>query len=70
MKPYVRGKSIFFREVAIDDAEFIIGLRTDQEKSKHLSVTSNDVEKQRNFIYNYLNGQIDYYFMITCIFFS
>ncbi len=65
MKPYVRGKSIFFREVAIDDAEFIIGLRTDQEKSKHLSVTSNDVEKQRNFIYNYLSGQIDYYFMIS-----
>lgn len=65
MKPYVRGKSIFFREVAIDDAEFIIGLRTDLEKSKHLSVTSDDIYKQRNFISGYLNGQVDYYFIIS-----
>ena len=65
MKPYVRGKSIFFREVAIDDAEFIIELRTDLEKSKHLSVTSDDIDKQRNFISGYLSGQVDYYFVIS-----
>jgi len=64
MKPYVRGKSIFLREVAVDDAEFIVDLRTNPEKSKHLSVTSNDVDKQRNFISSYLNSQTDFYFLI------
>ena len=65
MKPYARGKSIFFREVTVDDAEFIIGLRTDPEKSKYLSVTSSDNDKQRNFIAGYLNSQVDYYFIIA-----
>ena len=65
MKPYVLGKSIFFREVVIADAEFIIELRTDLERSKHLSVTSDNIEKQRNFISCYLNSEIDYYFIIS-----
>lgn len=64
MKPYVRGKSIFLREVTIDDAEFIIKLRTDPEKSKHLSVTPNDIDKQKSFISSYLKSQADYYFII------
>lgn len=65
MKPYVLGKSIFFREVVIADAEFIIGLRTDLEKSKHLSVTSNNIDEQRDFISYYLKSQVDYYFIIS-----
>ena len=65
MKPYVRGKTIFLREVTIDDAEFIIKLRTDPEKSKHLSPTENDVEKQKSFISNYLKSETDYYFIIS-----
>jgi RimJ/RimL family protein N-acetyltransferase len=64
MKPYVRGKSIFLREVSIDDAEFIIGLRTDPEKSKHISLTSSDVDKQKNFISTYSKSKTDFYFVI------
>jgi len=65
MKPYVRGKTVFFREVTVDDADFIITLRTDPEKSRHLSVTEHDIEKQKRFISNYLTGQTDYYFIIS-----
>jgi len=64
MKPYVRGKSIFFREITSDDAEFILGLRTDPEKGKFLSATSSDVNKQIEFIENYSKNKTDFYFVI------
>jgi len=64
MKPYVRGKSIFLREVSVEDAEFIIGLRTDPEKNKHISATSNDINQQINFIASYSKSDTDFYFMI------
>lgn len=64
MKPYVRGKSIFFREVAMDDSEFITTLRHDPLKSKHLSRSLDDVEQQREFIASYLQSKTDFYFII------
>jgi len=64
MKPYVRGKSIFFREVGINDADFIVDLRINPEKGKHLSVTSSDVNNQKEFISSYLSAQCDFYFLI------
>jgi RimJ/RimL family protein N-acetyltransferase len=64
MKPYVRGKTVFLREVAPDDAEFIVTLRTDPEKSRHLSATSSDVVKQEAFISSYFESRTDFYFVI------
>src|SRR3569833_143417 len=64
MKPYVRGKSIFLREVSVEDAKFIIGQRTDPEKNKHISATSNDINQQINYIASYSKSDTDYYFMI------
>lgn len=64
MKPYVRGTSIFLREVATEDAEFIVNLRTAPEKSKHISATSSDIDKQKDFISSYLKSQADFYFII------
>lgn len=64
MKPYVRGKTIFFREVTVDDAEFILDLRTDPEKGKYLSLTASDLDKQKSFIASYLKSQTDFYFII------
>jgi RimJ/RimL family protein N-acetyltransferase len=64
MKPYVRGKSIFFREINCDDAEFVLGLRTDPDKGKFLSLTVNDVAKQKEFITNYAQSKTDFYFII------
>lgn len=46
------------------DAKFIISLRTDPGKCKHLSATSSDVDKQKNFISNYLKSQTDFYFVM------
>lgn len=64
MKPYVRGKSIYFREVSADDADFILDLRTDPGKGRHLSQTSGDVQKQRDYIAGYLRSETDFYFII------
>ena len=64
MKPYARGKSIFFREVTVEDSEFIVGLRTDPEKNKYLSTTSEDIEEQKKYCYKLLKENIDYYFII------
>lgn len=64
MKPYVRGKSIYLREVEVSDAEFIVHLRTDPDKSRHLSITTDDVEKQRAFLRSYSLSSTDFYFLI------
>jgi RimJ/RimL family protein N-acetyltransferase len=64
MKPYIRGKSIYFREVCLDDAEFIVSMRTNPSKSKYLSTTPLSVEKQRTFISDYLQSSTDFYFII------
>lgn len=64
MKPYALGKSILFREVTLEDASFIIELRTLPGKSNFISATSGDVEKQREFIADYLRDQSEYYFVI------
>lgn len=65
MKPYVRGKNIALREIQLSDAEFVVGLRTDQDRNKHLSPTPNDIDRQRNFINTYFESVTDYYFIIT-----
>lgn len=65
MKPYVRGKSIYLREVRVDDAQFILDLRTDEEKGRHLSATIGDVEAQRAFISKYHQSTTDFYFIIS-----
>lgn len=64
MKPLARGKSIFLREVILEDAEFILSLRTNPLKNKHVSITHNDLERQKNFIISYTKNITDYYFII------
>lgn len=65
MKPDICGKTISMREVTVDDAEFILKLRTDPEKNKYLSPTTGDVESQRKYISTHLKSETDYYFVIT-----
>lgn len=60
---------IAFRLVIEDDAEYITKLRTDPKKSKYISHTDTDVEKQRNWIATYKEREkagLEYYFFITC----
>lgn len=65
MKAYVRGRTISFREVCIDDSEFIVALRTDPEKGRFISKTQADVRQQREFIRNYQQSETDFYFIIS-----
>jgi RimJ/RimL family protein N-acetyltransferase len=65
MKPCVLGKNLNFREVREEDAEFIVGLRTDPALNAYLSPVDSYVEKQRAFIRNYQTSLSDYYFIIT-----
>lgn len=64
MKPVVRGKKLYLREVVLDDAEFILSLRTDPGKNRYLSPTASDVSQQRAFIERYQQSLTDYYFII------
>ena len=61
---YVRGDTLSFRDARVGDAEFILSLRTDAEKSKYLSATSGDVEAQRQWLDKYaaITGQA--YFIV------
>lgn len=64
MKPIVRGKKLYFREVVLADVEFILSLRTDPGKNRYLSPTTSDVSQQRAFIERYQQSLTDYYFII------
>lgn len=70
MRIPVTVKHIRLRLVEEDDAEFILTLRTDQLKSRHLSRVENDLEKQKAWIDEYKkreNAGQEYYFVISDI---
>ena len=64
-KPLVRGRNVYLREVTLDDAQFILDLRTDPQKGRHLSATLPDLERQKDFIRRYGESAEDYYFIIS-----
>ena len=60
----VQGKTLKFKNATVNDAEFILSLRTDIEKSKYLSVVSNDVLAQQNWLKKYEQLTDQAYFII------
>ena len=60
----VRGKSIVLRNVQVEDAEFILSLRLDPQKGGYLSPVEAHVEKQREWIRQYLGSKGQAYFLI------
>jgi RimJ/RimL family protein N-acetyltransferase len=60
----LHGKSLMFRNAVPDDAEFILSLRTDPEKSRYLSAVSPDVQRQRDWLAAYRDGTGQAYFII------
>lgn len=58
------GDRLLFRDAGVGDAEFILGLRTDPVKSRHLSATPNDVERQRDWLSRYAQDRDQVYFII------
>ena len=60
----VRGETLVFRDVNLEDAEFILSLRNDEKKSRFLSATSNDLQTQRNWLEGYAKTDNQSYFII------
>lgn len=61
------GKNIQLRDANVSDAEFILSLRTDQEKSKYLSVTNADVDAQKCWLHEYVRSASQAYFIIESL---
>lgn len=56
-----------FRPVTVDDAEFIVHLRNQKHAQGTIHDTSLDVEKQRQWIKNYLDRENEYYWIMEDI---
>ncbi len=69
MDPIVKNilKHVCFRLVEVDDAEFILSLRTDPVKSHFISFTKNCIDSQKKWIEAYKEREKEgkeYYFVI------
>ena len=58
------GKALALRDATSDDAAFILGLRTDADKSAHLSPVSGRLDDQRAWLDRYAGGTGQAYFII------
>lgn len=58
------GRTIKLRNVKPDDAEFIVNLRTNEKKGRFISLTSQDISEQKQWIERYLSSQGQAYFII------
>ncbi|WP_432380650.1 GNAT family N-acetyltransferase [Duganella sp. P38] len=63
----VRGNKLVFRDATVDDAEFILSLRTDASKNRYLSATSSDVQQQRDWLARYAADDNQIYFIICAL---
>lgn len=64
----IKKYNIILQPVEENDAEFIISLRTDPKKSRFISVTQNDVDKQKDWIRAYKikeENEAEFYFIAT-----
>jgi hypothetical protein len=63
----ILGKFMRCRPVLISDAEFIVKLRTDPHRSKHISKTASSITKQQEWISAYLDRwhrKEEFYFIV------
>lgn len=58
------GNKLVMRNAAIVDAAFILSLRTNQQKSRHLSRVSDDLAKQEEWLRAYGENRTEAYFII------
>lgn len=63
-KKYIKGKNISLRDIELDDANFILQLRLDDDKNRYLHKTSPILEDQINYINSYKQKDNEYYFII------
>lgn len=60
----VVGKTLTFRNAALEDAAFILSLRTDAEKSRYLSAVSGELAEQQAWLERYAQTDDQAYFII------
>lgn len=60
----VVGKTLSFRNATVDDAAFILSLRTDAEKSRYLSAVSGELAEQQAWLARYAQAGDQAYFII------
>lgn len=60
----VVGKTLSFRDASLDDAAFILSLRTDTEKSRYLSAVSGELAEQQAWLERYAQADNQAYFII------
>ena len=60
----VTGASLVLRNAAVDDAEFILSLRLDPVKKRHLAATSPRLEDQVQWLRSYQSATDQAYFVI------
>ena len=58
------GKTLSFRDAKLDDAAFILSLRTDTEKSRYLSAVSGELAEQQAWLKRYTQTDDQAYFII------
>ena len=66
MEYIIEKYGLFLKFVDEDDADFILKLRTNKEKSKYISLTNNDLESQKEWIRRYKDREksgLEYYFI-------
>lgn len=61
----LKGGAFSLNPVTLEDAQFIVELRSDSDRAKYLNPTSVDVEKQKKWILDYFERKNDYYFKVT-----
>lgn len=61
------GRTLSLRSARVADAAFILALRTDEQKSRHMSATPNDIEAQRRYLERYENSDDGLYFIIQSL---
>ena len=60
----VMGKTLSFRDAGVNDAGFILSLRTDIEKSRYLSAVSGELAEQQAWLARYAQADDQAYFII------
>ena len=66
MEIIIEKYGLFLKYVNEDDADFILKLRTDKNKSKFISLSSSDVKEQKKWIRSYKEREkagLEYYFI-------
>ena len=58
------GKNINLISVTVEDASFILSLRTNPDLSQYLSPVDDDIDKQKQWLQQVLSKHDEYYYLI------